>query len=354
MDNNITALQNDASNRKKAYFAMCKVTLVLLFFAFSSRFVSDIVVDLLKEENGSLQQVFVEIFSFFGIDGQNSREAAKMLLSSTALHEVLSIIISFVTLVIPAIVFRRCTYIKDEECFELSGKTVKWIIPMFFLCQLVTSLVSAFSQSLYGFLAPGSAFAMEAASGVVSSEFDAYEFAVCVLCSCILVPIVEEFVFRGIIFTYLKRYGLCFAVVASASLFGVAHSFPTQTVYAFSFGVFSAFLCVVTGNIKTSLVFHAVNNLITVCAGYIMGSADEFVAGIFNAAFVMLVTSLGFAALYKMFAKGGYFDVFSEKAKENDGEINEKCGLKEILAFPFAAYVIYYVFNVTARVLVNI
>ena len=62
-----------------------------------------------------------------------------------------------------------------------------------------------------------------------------------IICICIVVPLCEEYAFRGVVFGYLKRYGLSFAVIASAFVFGISHASPSQAVYAFMFGVVAGF-----------------------------------------------------------------------------------------------------------------
>lgn len=351
MDNSRTELtEYCVKNRKKAYFSMCRVSLVLLFFAFFSRILSYEAITFINEEGSAINDVFVTFLSLFGVDKQISYAASKMLLSSEAFYEVLSFVISFITLVIPAGLFSRVTCLRDRNCFKAGGKTVGWFIPMFFLCQLFTMLASVVSENIYSFLVPNEVVSMDALTGVVATGFNIYEFLVRIVCSCILVPLAEEYVFRGVIFTYLKDYSLSFGVIASAVLFGIAHSAPVQSVYAFSFGLFSAFLVVVTGNLKTSIIFHGLNNFITIGAGYVMGTASETFFTFVNAAYIMLTSVLGFVAFYKMFCKGGHMDVFYEKTRENDGGLCEKPGMAAVMAFPVAVYLVFYVLEIVLRV----
>lgn len=54
----------------------------------------------------------------------------------------------------------------------------------------------------------------------------------------ILAPIVEEIIFRGIIFNKAAKYkGGAFPIIISALLFGLAHMQPIQIVYAFIVGL---------------------------------------------------------------------------------------------------------------------
>jgi len=350
-NNRVQLAKTSVKNGKKAYFAMCRVSLLLLFFAFSSRFLSDAAMSFIYDNNTYLSNLFVRTAAVFGVERQVSYVAAKMLFTSEAFYEILSMVISFVSLVLPAIIFEKCTRLRDAKCFNIKGEIVKWFIPMFFLCQLFTMLASVFSETLYSFLVPEWAVSMDAATGVVASEFNGYEFVVRVLCTCILVPVIEEYVFRGVIFSYLKEYGLAFGVISSAVIFGLAHSAPVQSVYAFSFGLVSAFLVVICGNLKSSIMFHALNNFITIGSGYLMGTVNESVFSLINAVFIMTVSALGFVGMYKVFNDGGYMDTFREKANENDGGLVNKPGMFQVMAFPVALYTVFYILDIVSRVL---
>ncbi len=65
-----------------------------------------------------------------------------------------------------------------------------------------------------------------------------------ILGPCILVPVLEEYVFRGLVYKRLREWlGMTWAVVISAIIFGMMHMNIVQFVYAGFLGVFLA-LCV--------------------------------------------------------------------------------------------------------------
>jgi uncharacterized protein len=84
-----------------------------------------------------------------------------------------------------------------------------------------------------------------------------------------LAPITEEFLFRGWIYTSLRfRFGMWPAILASAALFGGAHYEDTHLYAAavFPVGIALAAIRERTGSVKTSMLFHAVNNFVAFCA----------------------------------------------------------------------------------------
>ena len=78
----------------------------------------------------------------------------------------------------------------------------------------------------------------------------------------IIAPITEEFVFRGLIFTRLKRLmKRNLAIFISALLFGIYHGNVIQGIYAFIFGLILAFLYEKYGTITAPVQFHIAANI---------------------------------------------------------------------------------------------
>jgi membrane protease YdiL (CAAX protease family) len=85
--------------------------------------------------------------------------------------------------------------------------------------------------------------------------------ALTVLCAVCLAPLVEEMIFRGLLFGALaSRIGVIAAALFSAFVFGAAHGdlvlFPSLAAVGF----ISAIAYAVTGNLWVSVTIHAVNN----------------------------------------------------------------------------------------------
>lgn len=76
----------------------------------------------------------------------------------------------------------------------------------------------------------------------------------------IIAPIVEELMFRKVIVDRVCKYGQGVAVVVSGLMFGLFHGNLSQFVYAFTLGMFLAFIYVRTGNIKITIAMHMLIN----------------------------------------------------------------------------------------------
>jgi membrane protease YdiL (CAAX protease family) len=79
----------------------------------------------------------------------------------------------------------------------------------------------------------------------------------------ILAPIIEEIVFRGILFSAIKkRYGLTIGVIGSSLVFTLVHFDPVQMISVLPLGVYLALMYHRTGSIYPGIILHATWNLL--------------------------------------------------------------------------------------------
>ncbi len=88
------------------------------------------------------------------------------------------------------------------------------------------------------------------------------------LSTAVLVPVMEEFAFRGVLLSALRKYGVGFAITASALVFSLVHLDFSNVVFALIAGLVFGFLYVKTGNLWISILIHAFNNAIAVIGNY--------------------------------------------------------------------------------------
>ncbi|MCI6538248.1 CPBP family intramembrane glutamic endopeptidase [uncultured Eubacterium sp.] len=81
--------------------------------------------------------------------------------------------------------------------------------------------------------------------------------------SVILAPVIEETVFRGLVFRYARHaMPFWFANILQAALFGFVHLNLVQGIYAFAMGLFLGWVCHRGRGIKYSIPVHIVFNII--------------------------------------------------------------------------------------------
>lgn len=78
----------------------------------------------------------------------------------------------------------------------------------------------------------------------------------------IVSPLAEEMVFRGLVYNRLYRqFGLSFAIIGSAVLFGVYHGNAVQAVYGFILGLFIVVLYERYGSFAVPILLHSAANI---------------------------------------------------------------------------------------------
>ena len=86
-----------------------------------------------------------------------------------------------------------------------------------------------------------------------------------ILTAIILGPIVEELIFRGLMYIRLKRmFGVGVASVVTGIMFGLIHGNVSQGIYAFLFSFAAIFVYEKFKNIAAPIIFHMAANAISV------------------------------------------------------------------------------------------
>lgn len=81
------------------------------------------------------------------------------------------------------------------------------------------------------------------------------------LYACLLGPVAEEILFRGLVLRSLQPYGKKFAIVVSSLLFGLFHGNLMQAPFAFVVGLVMGYVAM-EYHIGWAVVLHLINNLV--------------------------------------------------------------------------------------------
>lgn len=105
-------------------------------------------------------------------------------------------------------------------------------------------------------------------SDIIIADFGTYVLYTVLV--CILPALCEEILFRGLIFSGLKKISPSVGVLGSAFLFMIMHGSPDQTVHQFILGVILALAFLITNNLWIPIVIHFFNNFIAVTYAYLV------------------------------------------------------------------------------------
>lgn len=144
--------------------------------------------------------------------------------------------------------------------------------------------IAAFGMALNNFIAMTPLMEVSEGFQNANANFFAGGIVVEILASCVIVPIAEELLFRGLVLKRVTRMtGEWMGIFCSALLFGVIHMNLVQFIYATLIGVLLAYVVTKTGRVVFAVIGHATANLIAIFrteTGILDFSYQRDVAGI--------------------------------------------------------------------------
>lgn len=163
--------------------------------------------------------------------------------------------------IIPFVIFSKINHMNKKEYTRSNDLT--WIDLLKYTCLFLgVNLFATFAFSMIATLF-GQEMSLMMPIGIEVT--DAYiTNPIFLFLVIILVPVCEEYVFRGVSLRFLGRYGNRFAVVAVSVIFGLAHD---NLLDAFPAIIFSYYLCLVTLRYKSiypAIFIHICNNVLFV------------------------------------------------------------------------------------------
>ena len=130
------------------------------------------------------------------------------------------------------------------------------IIAGFCLMMLISfgwGIVQTILESLLGIGVPEPDFGFQ--SGFIEKIFS-------LITVVFIAPIMEECIFRGLIYGQLRKYNVIFGMIASSLCFGFMHMNISQGIPTVFMGIVLAYFYETTGSLKTSILIHLLNNLV--------------------------------------------------------------------------------------------
>ena len=148
-----------------------------------------------------------------------------------------------------------------SKLFERDNR--REILYIFLINILFAFVVVAFFSSfdvLYGSLYPDSVPMLD----FTLESMDSFTFLLEAISSIIFAPILEELIFRGVLFNRLKiRTGVIAAMLISSTIFALGHEFG-GIISAFLFGMCMCIIYLKTDNILMTMSIHFINHLVAV------------------------------------------------------------------------------------------
>lgn len=178
----------------------------------------------------------------------------------TVPNDIISGITSLTAFLITGLVFLKVNQSSLSEALPFNKvrplKFFTLIVIGFSVCMFSNVLTSAFMEVVKSFgLNPMSYHASP--DQTINSPI---EIILALLSTAVIPAVSEEFVFRGVMLSSLRKFGDGFAVLATALLFGFMHGNLVQIPFAFIVGLVLGFVTVSTNSMLPAMLIHALNN----------------------------------------------------------------------------------------------
>lgn len=158
-----------------------------------------------------------------------------------------------IALVVPAIVFFVKNKINVTEFLRIKRMhPITWI------------LIIVFSYASYPIISLCNYLSLQVSENVIDGTMqdilEKYPIAICVIAVALIPCMVEETIFRGVMYQSYKRAGFFKALFMTAILFGFFHMNINQMSYAIVIGLLFVCLNEATGSILSSIFMHFIIN----------------------------------------------------------------------------------------------
>ena len=163
------------------------------------------------------------------------------------------LILSEAIMILPCLAGWLASHDSFTKAFGISGIKLKLIPACMLLTILLTPLTALVNLSTL--------FFTENEAGVILNSLSELPAPVIFLFVAVIGPCVEEWCFRGLLFTGIRKSGSALqAILISALAFGLFHMNINQAAYAFMLGLFFAILRELSESILPSVICHVCIN----------------------------------------------------------------------------------------------
>ena len=140
-----------------------------------------------------------------------------------------------------------------------------------------------------------------------------FGFALAFISTVITPALFEEFTCRGIVLGAGRKISPAFAVVTSATFFGLMHANFEQIPFALFIGLVLGFVTLKSGSMWTAVLIHGINNFVSLAFSTFLGKLSSNVQIVVYSAYLVLSLIGIIIAMALLKDKEGIFSLDTEK-----------------------------------------
>lgn len=187
--------------------------------------------------------------------------AVEYIMNNTALYRFLSILFVLMLEAMTVIIGSHFLKIDIPALFRPTKRTISMTLSSFSVSTAISmAAASAFAVILYLLSSFGNAELPESAFDTTPVSVGSTAWVLYVIYGCLLGPIFEELVFRGIFYKALSKYNRLTGIIFSSLLFALFHGNLQQFFYTFLGGIVFCYMLDYSGSIFPSILTHMICN----------------------------------------------------------------------------------------------
>lgn len=248
--------------------------------------------------------IIATLFHFINLD-----------VSEPTLQYLLDVFLSVIASFIPGLIYLGISGFRISDAYKKTYVPFTLLLSLVFIGMAMAMVANVAAQMLDDNL---SVFGLQNSASMTNDQaLDPLQTFLYIFSVSAVPAFAEEFAFRGIVMGRLRKYGNCFAIVASAVMFGAMHGNTTQIVFAFILGLVFGFVDCVADSIIPSVIIHFLNNFYAVTFDVLRSntSIDERTFYMINLAVVVLFCIGGFVSFIYLAKKDKSIFKLSSKDK---------------------------------------
>lgn len=144
--------------------------------------------------------------------------------------------------------------------------------------------------------------------------------------TAIIPPLVEEYAFRGVLLSALKKYGNAFAIITTALLFGIFHGNAVQMPFAILCGLFLGYAVISSGSIWVGVIIHALMNSVSCVSSVLMSFVSDDAANTFYSAVMVGGICLGVLCFILYMARFKKENILNDRGIGTELQTSTKVG----------------------------
>ena len=218
---------------------------------------------------------YVTFYLYAIVFGISLQDAMMAIYNDYILGNIVNVLLSvfvFIPLFALAAIMLRCgNTLKQSFDRPAVSANLTWICIVFALSvsllgNIATNIFSSFTEIFFNVQPYQPSYGTDEEIGALP------QMLISVFCVSAAPALLEEFAFRGVVLSAMRKFGDWPAILLSAILFSLMHGNFVQIPFTIFFGVASGVITVVTGSIWPAVFVHFANNLLAEFSAFMPSS----------------------------------------------------------------------------------